>query len=50
MISVYLILVTFVPDVKSMATLFAAPGGLMLMAWMLLYAIRLRKIILSMAF
>lgn len=49
MISVYLILVTFVPDVKSMATLFAAPGGLMLMAWMLLYALRLRKIILSIA-
>lgn len=44
MISVYLILVTFVPEVKSMATLFAAPGGLMLMVWMLMFALRLRKI------
>ena len=44
MISAYLILVTFIPEVKSMATLFAAPGGLMLMAWMLLYALKLRKL------
>lgn len=44
LISVYLVLVTFVPEVKSMATLFAAPGGLMLIAWMLLYALRMRKI------
>jgi len=44
MISVYLILVTFIPEVKGMATLFAAPGGLMLMAWMTLFALRLGKI------
>lgn len=44
MISFYLILVTFVPEVKSMATLFAAPGGIMLMVWMLLFAFRLKKI------
>jgi hypothetical protein len=37
----YVILVTFVPDIKSMATAFAAPGGFMLMAWMILYARRL---------
>jgi hypothetical protein len=49
LISVYLVLVTFVPEVKSMATLFAAPGGLMLMAWMLMYAIRLRKISILMS-
>jgi drug/metabolite transporter superfamily protein YnfA len=49
MISVYLILVTFVPEVKSMATLFAAPGGLMLMAWMILFALRLRKISILLA-
>lgn len=38
---IYIVLVTFVPDIKSMATLFAAPAGLMLMAWMILFAIRL---------
>lgn len=43
-ISLYLVLVTFVPEVKSMATLFAAPGGLMLMAWMFMFALRLKKI------
>ncbi len=43
-ISIYLVLVTFVPEVKSMATLFAAPGGLMLMSWMLLFAFRLHKL------
>jgi len=37
---IYIVLVTFVPDIKSMATLFAAPAGLMLMAWMILFAIR----------
>ena len=44
LISAYLVLVTFVPEVKSMATLFAAPGGLMLMAWMLLFSFRLFKL------
>jgi drug/metabolite transporter superfamily protein YnfA len=48
-ISVYLILVTFIPAVKSMATLFAAPGGLMLMAWMLLFALKLKKLSAQMA-
>jgi hypothetical protein len=44
LICVYLILVTFVPDIKSMATLFAAPGGLMLIAWMVLFAARLFRL------
>ena len=48
-ISIYLVLVTFVPEVKSMATLFAAPGGLMLMAWMTLFALRLKKIAIHLA-
>jgi hypothetical protein len=41
LISVYVILVTFVPSVKSMATLFAMPGGLMLLAWMIMFAVKL---------
>lgn len=47
-ISLYLILVTFVPEVKSMATLFAAPGGIMLMVWMLMFAFRLHKLLVYM--
>jgi len=44
LISVYLVLVTFVPGVQTMATLFAAPGGLMLMAWIVLFTIKLFKL------
>lgn len=40
---VYLILVTFT-DGKSMATALAMPGGLMSMAWMILFAIKLIKL------
>jgi hypothetical protein len=37
----YLILVTFVPEAKNMATALAMPGGLMAMAWMVLFSVRL---------
>lgn len=40
----YVILVNFVPSVESMATAFAMPGGLLLMAWMIMFAIRLFKL------
>ena len=38
---IYIILVTFAPGVEKMATAFALPGGLLLMAWMVLFTIRL---------
>ena len=40
----YLLLVHFVPGVETMATAFAMPGGLLLMAWMIMFAIRLFKL------
>lgn len=44
LIVVYIILVTFAPSIKDMATIFAMPGGLLLMAWMILFTIRLFQI------
>ena len=41
LISVYVILVTFTPTVEKMAIAFAMPGGLLLMAWTILFTIRL---------
>lgn len=41
---VYFVLVTFVPSAKNMATVIAMPGGLMAMAWMILFAVRLFKL------
>ena len=38
---IYVVLVTFAPGITSMATIFAMPGGLLLMAWMVMYTIRL---------
>lgn len=38
---VYVVLVTFTPSVKDMAVAFAMPGGLLLMAWMIMFTIRL---------
>lgn len=40
----YVILVTFVPSVKEMAIAFAMPGGLLLLAWMVMLAIRLIRL------
>ena len=37
----YIVLVTFAPGIKDMATTFAMPGGLLLMAWMIMFMIRL---------
>lgn len=44
LILVYLILVTFLPTTKNFATAIAMPGGLMAMAWMVLFAIRLFRL------
>lgn len=44
LIILYLILVTFVPGVKTMAVAFAAPGGLMLMTWMIMFTLTLFKL------
>ena len=41
---VYLVLVTFIPGVQSMATAFAMPGGLLLLAWMVMLTIKLFQI------
>jgi hypothetical protein len=40
----YIVLVNFVPGVGNMATAFAMPGGLLLMAWMVLFTIKLFKL------
>lgn len=40
----YVVLVNFVAGVETMATAFAMPGGLLLMAWMVLYALRLLRL------
>ena len=37
----YIVLVTFAPNIKDMATAFAMPGGLLSMAWMVMFTIRL---------
>jgi hypothetical protein len=41
LILLYIVLVTFAPDVKDVATAFSMPGGLLLMAWMVMFTIRL---------
>ncbi len=41
---IYLVLVTFVPGVKSLAMGVSAPGGLMAIAWMIMYDIKLFKL------
>ncbi len=40
----YIILVTFAPTIKGMATAFAMPGGLLMIAWMILFARRLAQL------
>lgn len=45
LIVVYLIMVTFMPSVKSIATLIVAPGGLLTMAWMIMFTIRFFKLV-----
>jgi len=41
---VYVILVTFAPSIKTMAMAFAMPGGLLLVAWMVMLTIRLFRL------
>jgi len=41
---IYVVLVTFAPAVKDMAMAFAMPGGLLLLAWMILFTIRLFRL------
>ena len=41
---VYILLVTFFPSVKSIAVIIAAPGGILVLAWYLLVAIKLVKV------
>ena len=41
---IYMILVTFVPGMKSMAMIIAAPGGLMIIAWLIMSAIKLFRL------
>lgn len=38
---IYVVLVTFVPEVKQVAVMVAAPGGLLALAWMIMFTIRL---------
>ncbi len=44
LLGLYLVLVTFTPQVKEMAMAFAVPGGLVAIAWMLLMAARLLRL------
>jgi len=44
LILLYIVLVTFAPNIKDMATAFAMPGGLLLMAWMVMFTIRLFQV------
>ena len=41
---VYLLLISFVPDIEKAAMIIAAPGGLLSLAWMIMFTIRLFKI------
>lgn len=41
---IYLILVTFMPDIKRVAMVVAAPGGLLALAWMIMFTINLYKL------
>jgi hypothetical protein len=40
LLTVYVVLVTSVPGIQSAATLFAAPGGLLTLAWMMLFMVK----------
>jgi len=38
---IYVILVTFVPEIKNIAVMVAAPGGILALAWMIMFTTRL---------
>lgn len=40
---IYVILVTFIPSVEKLALAFAMPAGLLVMAWMIMFTIKLFK-------
>ncbi len=44
LILVYVILVTFVPAIKNIAVMVAAPGGLLVLTWMIMFTIRLFRL------
>ena len=44
LMTIYVVLVAIVPSVKGMATLFAMPGGLLCMTWMIMFTIRFFKL------
>jgi hypothetical protein len=44
MLLIYILLVTFAPKVQSIATVIAAPGGVLAIAWMLMVGVKLIKI------
>jgi hypothetical protein len=41
---IYVVLVTFIPEVEKLALAFAMPAGLLVMAWMILFTIKLFKL------
>lgn len=41
---IYIILVTFVPKVESLALVFATPAGLLVMTWMIMFTIKLFRL------
>jgi hypothetical protein len=41
---IYIILVTFIPKVKSLALVFALPAGLLVMTWMIMFTIKLFRL------
>jgi len=41
---IYIILVTFVPSIKSVAVIVAAPGGLLALGWMIMFTIKLFRL------
>lgn len=44
LLGVYLVFVTFIPQLKPAAMILAMPGGLMVLAWMLMFTVRLFKL------
>lgn len=44
LLMIYLVLVTFVPDIKNIAMMVATPGGLLSLAWMIMFTIKLFKL------
>ena len=41
---IYIIMVTLMPAVEKMALIFAMPAGLLVMAWMIMFTIKLLKL------